>query len=68
MARLEHLNQIFNTPEKRANSIQSIDMIENVMKLEIDKNKDKYYDSSGNLNIEKVFNACGISLNSCTPQ
>lgn len=68
LSRLEELNKIFNTQEKRENSVQSIEMIENVMKLDINNNKDRYYNSEGILNIEQVFNDCGISLNTCSPK
>ncbi|MBW6410192.1 hypothetical protein [Clostridium weizhouense] len=68
LERLKKLDEIFIDQNSKDNSIHSIDMIKNVMKLEIDKNKDKYYDTDGNLNIEKVFNACGTSLNNCTPR
>ena len=68
LSRLEELNKIFNTQEKRENSVQSIEMIENVMKLDINNNKDRYYNSDGILNIEQVFNDCGISLNTCSPK
>lgn len=67
LARLEELKNTFNTQEKRENSVQSIEMIENVMKLDISNNKDRYY-NSGILNIEQVFNDCGISLNNCSPK
>ena len=68
LSRLEGLNKTFDTQEKREHSIQSIDMIENVMKLDIKNNKERYYNSNGVLNIEQVFNDCGISLNTCSPK
>lgn len=68
LSRLEELNNTFNTQEKRENSVQSIEMIENVMKLDINNNKDRYYNSDGSLNIEQVFNDCGTSLNTCSPK
>lgn len=68
LERLEHLKEVFNTEEARENSVQSIEMIENVMKLDIKNNKNRYFDSNGKLNIEKVFNDCGISLDNCTPK
>ena len=68
LERLKDLKKTFNTDEARANSVQSIEMIENVMKLDIKNNKDKYFDSDGKLKIERVFNDCGISLDSCTPK
>lgn len=66
--RLKELDEIYINQDSKDNSIYSIDMIKNVMKLEIDENKDKYYNIDGKLNIEKVFNACGTSLDSCTPR
>lgn len=68
LSRLEGLNKTFDTQEKREHSIQSIEMIENVMKLDIKNNKERYYNSNGVLNIEQVFNDCGISLNTCSPK
>lgn len=68
LSRLEELNKTFDTQEKRENSVQSIEMIENVMKLDIKNNKERYYSSNGVLNIEQVFNDCGISLNTCSPK
>lgn len=68
LSRLEELKKTFDTQEKRENSVQSIEMVENVMKLDIKDNKDRYYNSDGVLNIEQVFNDCGISLNTCSPK
>lgn len=68
LSRLEGLNKTFDTQEKREHSIQSIEMIENVMKLDIKNNKERYYNSNGVLNIKQVFNDCGISLNTCSPK
>ena len=68
LKRLKEWKEQFNTEEARESSTQSIEMIENVMKLDIKNNRDIYFDSNGKLNIEKVFNDCGISLDNCTPK
>ncbi|MGN0143803.1 MAG: hypothetical protein ACI398_02385 [Clostridium sp.] len=68
LKRLKEWKEEFNTEEARENCTQSIEMIENVMKLDIKNNKGRYFDSNGKLNIEKVFNDCGISLDNCTPK
>jgi len=41
--------------------------MEKVLDLQIQNNKDTYYDSNGKLNINKILEDCGISLNNATP-
>ncbi|OOM14210.1 hypothetical protein [Clostridium saccharobutylicum] len=41
--------------------------MEKILDLEIKNNKQNYYDNSGEININKIAEKCGISLNNATP-
>lgn len=41
--------------------------MEKILDLEIKNNKQNYYDNSGKININKIAEKCGISLNNATP-